>query len=604
MSDVRRFAANSIQVSDIGSDFLKLTIYAITDGLNRNSSAFTLESMKDAIPTIPNKPVLAYYNPIVGDTESHNLQIRQDYKTGEYYESFDEYGAEHPVGLIPTDSNIRIENINGRNWLVVDCLIWNNYNRNLVKLLKKQRKKSVSVEVQVLESVFTDEIETIQKFRWHGITILGDTISPGITGAHLDLDEFAKSERFNQFSKALTFAYTGKDEIDTLEKKGGEILEDNEKFVAKNELGSSGALTINTSTEGLSNSAWGDVDKSKLKKTCLKASNYKSVCPKVFLKLEDGWDEGKEGSLGYPVMQLKDDTLVYNRAGLASALAYATQHNEKSVLTKLKAIYSKLGLNDKKEEDKMKNSAKKYGYSIFGQNDNHLFLLKDNKTYSIKFDDKAGDDDGDEEKFKAQLVPVGIQAKMEDDSEEVFAIRMEEVKMEDDSKEKMDALEKAKMEAETAKMEAEEKMKKMEEDSKVKMEEADRTKMEESDAKLKKMEEEKMALEEKCAKMEEAYKKMEDDAKAAKMSALMEEVKNMADTEKLDAKDFEEVKVMAEEGKFASKVDAEKEIVYRSHLKKNEGLKLGIFDKGSKSSKTSKTVFEDLKETVKLVDNK
>jgi hypothetical protein len=118
------------------------------------------------------------------------------------------------------------------------------------------------------------------------------------------------------------------------------------------------------------------------------------------------------------------------------------------------------------------------------------------------------------------------------------------------------------------------------------------------------MEEEKMALEEKCAKMEEAYKKMEDDAKAAKMSALMEEVKNMADTEKLDAKDFEEVKVMAEEGKFASKVDAEKEIVYRSHLKKNEGLKLGIFDKGSKSSKTSKTVFEDLKETVKLVDNK
>jgi len=592
MSNIRRFAANKVEVENIGQDFLKLTIYAIADGMNRNSSIFTLESMQNAIPSVFNKPILAAYNPVTNDTESHNLQIKQDRTTGEYYEDFTGWGSEVPVGLIPLDSDVKIQNLNGRNWLVFSAVLWVNYNRNLVLLLKKQRQKKVSVEVQVLSSTFLDDIETIESFRFHGCTILGNNVSEGIPGAKLSLDEVAQSERFSKFKTALNFAYQGKDIDTNTKEEGGELVPGQEKFVSKDELGKEKALTINTSKEVLSKDAWGSVDKSKLKKACLKASNYKSVCPKVFLKLEDGWDEGTEGSLGYPVMQLKGDNLVYNRAGLASALAYATQHNEKSVLAKLKTIYSKLGLG-KKEEENVKNNAKKFGYSIFGQDENHLFLYKAGKTYAAPV---AGDDDGDEEKFKAQLVPVGIQAKMEE-SEEVFEVKMEE----DDSKEKMDALEKAAKAEAAYKFEAEEKLCKMEEEKKTL--EADRTKMEEEkkelEAKFVKMEEDKKELEAKFVRMEDDAKKMEEEVKAAKMSSLMEEVKTMAEEVKLDAKDFEEVNKMAEEGKFATRVDAEKEIVYRSHLKGSNSLRLGIHDRNQAPSKT-KSIFEDLKETVKL----
>ena len=51
--------SKSLKIKEIlNKDFLEIEILAISEGENRNDSAFTLESMKKSIPTFYNKFIL------------------------------------------------------------------------------------------------------------------------------------------------------------------------------------------------------------------------------------------------------------------------------------------------------------------------------------------------------------------------------------------------------------------------------------------------------------------------------------------------------------------------------------------------------------------
>lgn len=158
------------------------------------------------------------------------------------------------------------------------------------------------------------------------------------------------------------------------------------EFIAKDVVGTKSAIEIDKSKDSLSEDEWGEVDKSALKKECLEASNYKTLCKDVFLVLQDGWEEGKEGSLGYPVMQKKGDKVVYNRSALGSAKAYASKNNETEVLSKLKSIYEHLDLpweeeikNNEKEDDSM---ADKIEFSL---NSNQIYDIFSNAISEIRY---------------------------------------------------------------------------------------------------------------------------------------------------------------------------------------------------------------------------
>jgi hypothetical protein len=128
---------------------------------------------------------------------------------------------------------------------------------------------------------------------------------------------------------------------------------------AKEDLGKGEALKVDKSKDAMSTSPWGDVDKIALRNKVLGASNYKSLVDDVYLVVEAGWEDAPSGKLKYPVMQVKGDTLVYNRYGLSSALQRAEGQNQSSAISKAKGIYKKLGLEDKEnmaekeEKDKM-----------------------------------------------------------------------------------------------------------------------------------------------------------------------------------------------------------------------------------------------------------
>ena len=203
---------SKIDIEELNNqDFMKLKIYAISDKENRNHSEFLYEGFEESIKTMYNKPILAYYNNELGDTEAHNSRLNIDEEG--IYQDYQYEGGEKPVGVIPESANIYVEEKDGKNWIVIDgCIIWTEYNRQLYKLIKRQLKKKVSVEVEVLDYYEEEDIAKFKAWKFLGITILGkdpedgSIVEEGIEGAHLQLKELADSPTFNRYMSKLSFA--------------------------------------------------------------------------------------------------------------------------------------------------------------------------------------------------------------------------------------------------------------------------------------------------------------------------------------------------------------------------------------------------------------
>lgn len=111
---------------------------------------------------------------------------------------------------------------------------------------------------------------------------------------------------------------------------------------------------VDKSKEAMSDADWGKIDKAALRDKIMEASNRAKLVKDVYLLVEDGWEDAPSEHLKYPCMELKGDTFVYNRYGLASALAYAKQQGEDAVVNKIEKIYKKLDLDDTDgKEEKM-----------------------------------------------------------------------------------------------------------------------------------------------------------------------------------------------------------------------------------------------------------
>ena len=127
-----------------------------------------------------------------------------------------------------------------------------------------------------------------------GITILGQdrygrAIEEGIEGAKLVLEDYAKSSKFNSYKTKFQFALSGKKEeysSSILEKYGVTVsTEDKSKmdFIKKDEYGTGKPISVLKSKEAVSNDSWGDVDKTALRDTVLKARNYKTLVKSCLL---------------------------------------------------------------------------------------------------------------------------------------------------------------------------------------------------------------------------------------------------------------------------------------------------------------------------------
>lgn len=131
-------------------------------------------------------PILvAYVGKKIGD--GHNFQtIRTE--EGQEVASFMDSTAERIVGYFRDAEDIRIENIDGTEWIVGTGFIWVWYAQELVAKLKEQGLEGMSVSIETLVYEMRKEDNGVEVFTKYGIlgtTILGDDVNPAVKGANI-----------------------------------------------------------------------------------------------------------------------------------------------------------------------------------------------------------------------------------------------------------------------------------------------------------------------------------------------------------------------------------------------------------------------------------
>jgi hypothetical protein len=344
MSEVLKFESQ-IDVSNLeklNDEFSKAECKVMYVGANRNMSYITKESVENALGTIYNIPVIAevlYKEGEDKDFGTHGGRLVID-SNGARIEQ-----TTVPYGVVPESCNPRWVEEGDKEYLVCDVFLWTGRYDDLEILLNDEEKqRPQSMEIMIGSSyIDDDEYEVIEDFSFSALTILGADVEPCFEDARVKMYE---RDIFKEEYEKLFNLYN------KINKEGGEnLVDDNKKFVSEEDLMSEPPLKVDKSKDALSMNEWGDVDKSELVKNVMKAENFKSIADDVYMLLEEGWEEGTEGACKYPVMELKEDTLVYNRYGLASALAYAKGEDETSVVSKVEEIMDKLDINEEEEED-------------------------------------------------------------------------------------------------------------------------------------------------------------------------------------------------------------------------------------------------------------
>ena len=127
-------------------------IMALNSEVNRNNWQYVgLERHLNEFLDIPILTAYVMGGNVIGD--GHNYNMKRDPKTGEEYASFTASDAERIVGWIPKDAgNVRLEVIDGVEWVVVRGWLWKWYCAELVDQIAVQGSKmDVSIETLILE---------------------------------------------------------------------------------------------------------------------------------------------------------------------------------------------------------------------------------------------------------------------------------------------------------------------------------------------------------------------------------------------------------------------------------------------------------------------
>lgn len=285
---------------------------------------------------------------------SHNLEIsedvlRRDASTilGNFLVAkiqFGDAGSHSPTeviyGYFPKEQDVEFEYTEDgivKAWAY--CVISKQYGQEFNEIfdLQNLRNTSVEMKVKVVDDAEEGEIES---FDIYGLTCLGLSVEGSCPDAMMTMVRFSQEEADDYFKGMNKQNLTP---LKKFAKERTENMAEKDNYVNH---------PIDTSKDALYEGEW---DSQKVKQDLVKEKNFKSLAPKVCMKLEEGWEDREITKLGYPVMGLYDGKWVYSTKGLSSALGYAKKEEETAVVNKIEKIYKTLDLddNDSGKEEKM-----------------------------------------------------------------------------------------------------------------------------------------------------------------------------------------------------------------------------------------------------------
>lgn len=361
--------------------FLRAKFWAISVGETRNNVDFTKESIVKSIPTVRNKPVLAAFNKSTNEFEGHNsLGIKVDEETGEVFYDYDagllDGIMQRPIGVIPSESSVQIEEYNGKEWLTFDALIWTKYAYRAAKLLQFKGQEKISVEITATDyRVNPDNGRIIiDEFIFDGVTVIG--VEEGIDGAHLKVAEFARSTTFAEFRQALLFALQKNNE--NSDEQSNDNVEVESKCLNDNEIAlkeGADALKFNLGGLGLNEFY------TKLYQA-LSSSNYwvHDVFPDENYVILEDYNNHRLVKASYVINEERDVIIDFDNIVIVQ-VEYTPVDEEKELFSK--KFSELMSINVNSEETKtLKEKYEKFigeGYTPIGKTQDYILFTKTNE---------------------------------------------------------------------------------------------------------------------------------------------------------------------------------------------------------------------------------
>lgn len=244
--------------------------------------------------------------------------------------------SEIQYGYFPSEQEIEFVEEDGVTKAYAYAVVSKHYSKELNNIFEFDNLRNSSVEMTVTTDKDEDEGKVVA-LDIFGLTVLGKAINGSCPDADIKMVRFSTEDADAYFAKS--------DSLSNLK----QFVEERKQSMAEKYVNH----PINTSKDAVYTGEW---DGDEAKKNLVKEKNYKTLAPKVCLRLEEGWEDREVTKLGYPVMGLYDGEWRYSTKALSSALAYAKQNDETEVVNKIEAIYKKLDLDDdseRKEDKKM-----------------------------------------------------------------------------------------------------------------------------------------------------------------------------------------------------------------------------------------------------------
>lgn len=161
----------------------KVELWLLNSEVNRNNWQYlNLEEHKDLFSETP--ILIAYKGDQLGD--GHNFD-KVELPNGQVIASFMGSTSERPVGFFPTNAEMRIEEKDGKEWIVGVGWIWKWYAQELVAHLKEQGLEGMSISIETLidEMYMNGDTEVFTKYQILGTTILHETVAPAVADARI-----------------------------------------------------------------------------------------------------------------------------------------------------------------------------------------------------------------------------------------------------------------------------------------------------------------------------------------------------------------------------------------------------------------------------------
>lgn len=334
-------------IENYNSTFKKVRIKIFAFGKNQNFSNITPQAFEYAKDSIYNIPIVAKYNEdtvddygLEGDLEGHNTKLKKD-KNGDWVL----YQDTVPLGLVPESAEIYFEEVNEgteedsdiKTYVVVDgCFLWMRYDasKKIEEWLNNGITPKVSMEINPLSGKIVDNYYQIDSFEFEAIAALGSDKTPCFPKA--EIENYSKKSFKEMYLEMLKeLKETTKQSI------GGE-------FMKKEDIGSDDKIEIDNSKDSANTSgAWSSVNKTNLRNSLMKASNYKSLTKEAYLIRDEGWEDAPSSGLHYPHHVIQDGKLVVHQKGCQAALSRLEQNDPNNTTAKshLKRHYRELGMD-------------------------------------------------------------------------------------------------------------------------------------------------------------------------------------------------------------------------------------------------------------------